>query len=471
MDASHLFPDIPTTLTEELLSLLSPEGVVAPEHIAEKYHSDWSQEQAQCPAGLLLPKSTQELSTLMALCHKASQPVVIQGGLTGLTGGSTPQPKELAVSLENICGVESIDRNAMTLTVKSGTTLSDIHRQLEGTGLTYGVDYGARNQCQIGGNVATNAGGTQVIRFGMTRAQVLGLEAVLADGAIVDSMNPLLKNNAGYDIKQLFIGSEGTLGIITRLVLRLFPETTSRCTGLFALKDFQHTLILLNLCRSLFGESLQTFEVMWKDFYQAAAEAANDRPLDPDSTEAEIYVLVEIRGRDTDRDEFVFSDLFEQCLAEDVLLDGAIAETEDDANRLWNIRFAVKSLLKSLAPLANFDIGIPINLTQSLVTKTKTALLNALPEVKAYYFGHIGDGNLHLIASCQNEQQVRQVYDLLYPICVELGATTAAEHGIGMERKAQLSLSRTSGEIDIMKALKRTLDPKGILNPGRVFDL
>lgn len=466
----HLFPGISPVLVQELMSLLGPNSFIPAERIAEKYHSDWSFDKAQCPAALLLPEDTNQVSQILSLCNQAGQAIVVQGGLTGLAGGATPRVQELALSLEKLSGIESINKNALTMSVKAGTNLADIHTALENTGLDYGVDYGARNTCQIGGNVATNAGGTQVIHFGMTQAQVLGMEAVLADGTVIDSMNHLLKNNAGYDLKQLFIGSEGTLGVVTRLVLRLFPETTSSCTGLFALNDFQDTVILLNLCRSIFGDSLHGFEVMWEDFYKEAIDIAGEAPL-PHQQQNKLYALVEIKGRDQARDELIFRDLFEQCLEQNVLIDGAIAETEEDAKHIWGIRYTVKTMLKTKTPLANFDIGIPIDQMERFVECAKEKLADNLPNIEALFFGHIGDGNLHILATTGHESDVDKIYELIYPICAEFGGTVSAEHGIGTHRKSRLKLSRTDAEIALMKSLKQSLDPKGILNPGRIFDL
>ena len=464
------YPDLCEDLTSALLGVLGQEAFICPEDIAEKYHSDWTFTDLCRPAGLMLPASTDQVSQVLRLCNNANQPIVIQGGLTGLTGGATPREKELALSLERLNGVESIDKNNLSLTVQAGTTLAEIHKRLEGRGLTYGVDYGARNSCQIGGNVATNAGGTQVIRFGMTRAQVLGLEAVLADGTVIDSMNQLLKNNAGYDLKQLFIGSEGTLGVITKLVLRLFPETSTSCTGLFALNNFQNGTVLLNLCRRFFGESLQAFEIMWHDYYTAAMEVLDSVPLSHQQQNT-LYALVEIKGRRAQRDAQIFQDLFQQCLEQDVLIDGAIAETEQEAEQIWQLRYAVKTLLKTKQPLANFDIGIPINQMDAFVNQTRQSLSEQFADLETLFFGHIGDGNLHLLATTGNDSDLQPIYDCVYPICSKFAGTISAEHGIGSHKKAKLPLTRTPAEIALMQTIKQALDPKGILNPGRIFDI
>lgn len=469
------FPDLSPELAEKLLAELGSESFIPPKKISERYHSDWAFDHPLCPAGLMLPKDADQVSKVLAICNDAKQSIVIQGGLTGLASGATPRPKEIALSLERLNGIGSIDKNALTMHVKAGTPLADIHSALEGTGLSYGVDYGARQLCHIGGNVSTNAGGTQVIHYGMTRAQVLGLEAVLADGTIISSMNQLLKNNAGYDLKQLFIGTEGTLGVVTNLVLRLHPKTTSRSTGLFVTDNYQNILILLNLCRSTFGESLHAVEVMWRDYYEAASKEIGSELLTDHHAEkqktGEFYALIEIRGRDPERDNAIFQTVFKQCLEQEVIIDGAIAETEQDANDIWAVRYAVKSLLKTINALANFDIGISINKTDLFVHRVKTALNAEFSEIETLFFGHIGDGNLHILASTGNELDVDTIYSIVYPICAEFEGTISAEHGIGVQKKAKLGLSRTGTEIELMKTLKRTMDPNGILNSGRIFDV
>lgn len=469
------FSDLNSELVDRLYAVLGADYFLPSEKINERYHSDWAFDNPLCPAGLMLPKDSNQVSKILSICNEFKQPIVIQGGLTGLASGATPRPKEIALSLERLNGIERIDKNALTIEVKAGTPLVDIHSALEGTGLSYGVDYGARQLCHIGGNVSTNAGGTQVIHYGMTRAQVLGLEAVLADGSIISSMNRLLKNNAGYDLKQLFIGTEGTLGVVTDLVLRLQPETTSCCTGLFVANNYQDILILLNLCRSTFGESLHAVEVMWHDYYERASrEVGSDLLLaqsDEPQSNQPLYALIEIRGRDKERDQTIFQTLFEQCLKQEVIIDGAIAESTEEAQEIWAVRYAVKSLLKTMSALANFDIGISINQTDRFVQQVKAALKERLPKIEALFFGHIGDGNLHILASTGHEEDVETIYSIVYPICAEFNGTISAEHGIGIQKKEKLKLSRSEIEIELMKTLKRTMDPNNILNPGRIFDI
>src|SRR5690606_19826334 len=230
------------------------EAILSGEEAGARYGQDWSTAASCMPLAVLRPASTEEVSRIIALCSRHAQPVVVQGGLTGLSGGAVPRPGKIALSLERLSGIEEIDHGSMTMTVKAGTPLEVIQQAAAEAGFVFPLDLGARGTCNIGGNIATNAGGNQVLRFGMTRNLVLGLEAVLADGTVISSMNKMLKNNAGYDLKQLFIGTEGTLGIVTRAVLRLYPRPRSRCTALLAMPGFPAVVQLLQqLQRDLGG--------------------------------------------------------------------------------------------------------------------------------------------------------------------------------------------------------------------------
>ncbi|MGB0669550.1 MAG: FAD-binding oxidoreductase, partial [Porticoccaceae bacterium] len=250
------------TLLDKLAQTLDSSVLFLGDDISDKYHADWSGASPCAPAALLKPKTTQQLSQIMALCHEHDQPVVVQGGLTGLAGGATPLSGEFAVSLERMKGIEEIDPKAMTATVLAGTPLQVLQEAADQQDLFMPLDLGARGSCNIGGNVATNAGGTEVIRYGMTRSLVLGLEVVLADGTVINAMNKMIKNNSGYDLKHLFIGSEGTLGIITRVVVQLQPKILACHTALCALKDYDSvTKLLTELKRSL-GSGLTGFELM-----------------------------------------------------------------------------------------------------------------------------------------------------------------------------------------------------------------
>ena len=285
------------TLIDRLSDVVDKNTLVTADDISEKYSADWSGADPCKPAALLKPKSTDELSQIMALCHEYNQPVVVQGGLTGLAGGATPQAAEFAISLERMAGIEAIDPRAMTLTAHAGTPLQVLQDAAAEHNLFMPLDLGARGSCHIGGNVATNAGGTEVIRYGMTRAMVLGLEAVLADGTVINAMNKMVKNNSGYDLKHLFIGSEGTLGIVTRVVIQLQPQALSSHTALCALQDYDSVTQLLAKLKHELGAGLTGFELMWDNYFNKVLEVESDLQ-NPFTEPHPFYVLVEYKDND-----------------------------------------------------------------------------------------------------------------------------------------------------------------------------
>ena len=310
---------------------------------------------------VLRPRSVEQLAAVLAACSAAHQPVVVQGGMTGLCGGATPQVEEVAVSLERLTGIEELDRESMTMTVLAGTPLQVVQEAAAEAGLCFPLDLGARGSCTIGGNIATNAGGNQVLRFGMMRNLVLGLEAVLADGTVVSSMNKMIKNNAGYDLKQLFIGSEGTLGIVTRAVLRLYPALPARTAALVAVPDFAACTTLLQTLQGRLGGSLSAFEAMWSSYFDYII-ANVERLQSPFEIAYPLYVLIQTEGTDhaadLERLEAVLAELFEQG----TVLDAAVAQSERDRAAFWQIRDGIAETKALLNPVVAFDVSVAIQI-------------------------------------------------------------------------------------------------------------
>ena len=457
------------TLIETIRSELGDNAVLTDDQISDKHLSDWSGETAQSkPQAVIRPANTEEVSVLLKLCHAAAQPIAIQGGLTGLSGGAVPEKNELAVSLERMAGIEEIDRDAMTMTVLSGTPLQTIQEAAAAADLSFPLDLGARGSCTIGGNVSTNAGGNQVIRFGMTRALVLGLEAVMADGTVVSSLNKMLKNNAGYDLKHLFIGTEGTLGIVTRVVLRLYPKLSSRCTALCAFNNLPDVIKLLHMSSTALAGVLSSFEVMWANYYDLVIDrvAHLQSPFDQQYA---FYVLLEIEGSDQEQDSERFQSMLAAALDSALIQDAAIAQSEKETTAFWQIRDGIAELLPNLAPCANFDISVPISQMQTFIEKADRHLQEIFPSVQILVFGHLGDSNLHYIARTGRKQDKEKIYDIIYKLAGEHDGSISAEHGIGKIKRAYLKYSRTEVEIKLMRQLKTSFDPLGILNPGRVI--
>jgi FAD/FMN-containing dehydrogenase len=368
-------------------------------------------------------------------------------------------------------GVEEIDPDSATMTVWAGTPLEAVQRAADAAGLYFALDLGARGSCAIGGNLSTNAGGNRVIRYGMARELVLGLEWVLPDGTIVTSLNKMMKNNAGYDLKQLFIGSEGTLGIITRIVLRLHPQPGCTMSALCALPDYASVVRLLGAARRGLGPLLSAFEVMWPDYWQVVTERVGVRP--PVSGGHGLYVLVEAQGTDETIDGPRFAAWLEQLLESGAIADAAVAQSVADTQSFWALRDACAEFFPTLGPHVSFDVALAVRDMDAFATRCKAALLQSIPGCESVYYGHIGDGNLHLVAWVEGlsveQQPKKQMDETIYGLVREFKGSVSAEHGIGTAKKPYLGHARSEAEIALMRTLKQALDPQGLLNPGKVI--
>jgi FAD/FMN-containing dehydrogenase len=455
-------------LITRLSALLDSSSLLLGDDISDKYYADWSGEDPCQPAALLKPKTTQQLSEIMALCYEVGQPVVIQGGLTGLSGGATPQAGEFAISLERMQGIEEIDTTAMTITAHAGTPLQVLQDAAAEHDLFMPLDLGARGSCNIGGNVATNAGGTEVIRYGMTRSLVLGLEAVLADGTVISAMNKMVKNNSGYDLKHLFIGSEGTLGIVTRVVVQLQPKLRSCHTALCALEDYDSVTQLLGELKRSLGAGLTGFELMWDNYLDKVLEVVPDLQ-NPFAEPHPFYLLVEYK----DSDEAAGAERFENALfahlEAGLITDAVIAQSHKDAEHFWQIRDGIGELLQVLGPVSNQDVSLSLTQLGRFTADLETRLKAKYADMDVLMFGHIGDNNLHVVAYTGRAEDKPLInIDIMLMIGEYAGAITA-EHGVGVNKRDFLDQSRSAEEIALMRTLKHAMDPKGILNPGRVI--
>lgn len=424
-----------------------------------------------CRAGAIVrPFSTAQLAAVMRTCHAADQPTVVHGGLTGLVHGTQASPDEIVISLERMTAIEVLDPVGATLTVQAGAPLQAVQQAAAAAGLQFALDLGARGSCTIGGNIATNAGGIRVIRYGMMRQQVLGLEAVLADGSIINSMSAMLKNNAGYDLKQLFIGSEGTLGIVTRAVLRLHPATPDVQTALVACPSFSALTGLLGHMGQALGGNLAAFEVMWQNYYRLLTEESG-RHRPPLPTSAPYYAILESLGSMTGSHATLFVQALESASEQALIDDAVIAHSAAQRQGIWAIREDIEGLIQSLAPPLTFDISLPIPSMEQYVEGLENSLRDNWPDGRLVAFGHLGDGNLHISISTGSatSEARRAIEQLVYTPLAALGGSISAEHGIGLEKRDYLAISRTSQEITLMHTLKAALDPKGLLNRHKVL--
>jgi FAD/FMN-containing dehydrogenase len=445
-------------------------GVITGDALAAR-PGDWLGRSACGAAAIIRPRSTDELSRIMRLCHAQGQPVVAAGGLTGLVHGADATGNELQISFERMRAVEAVDPVGRTMTVEAGVALEAAQEAALKHDLIYAVDLGSRGSATIGGNISTNAGGNQVVRYGMTRDNILGLEVVLADGTILSSMNRLLKNNAGYDLKQMFIGSEGTLGLVTRAVLRLHPRPLTTSTALLAVDDFNGVTRLLSLCGSRLGPMLTSFEVMWASHYQTVAiDSGRHQPPLPGGHA--YYVIVEASGMEAGRDEAFFTALMEETLARGVAVDAVIASSGAQRGAIWSIREDIPAIMQAMMPAAAFDVSLPVTAMDDYVAGL-TASVEAewTGQGKLMVFGHLGDGNLHISLAPRpwSEEAQHRAEELVYGPLAAIGGSVSAEHGIGLEKRIWLPQSRTPEEIATMRLLKAALDPLGLLNPGKVL--
>lgn len=424
----------------------------------------------RAPVAVVRPATTDDLAAVLRLCHANGLTVTVQGGLTGLCGGAIPGDGDIALSLERMVGAVEVDPIAMTLTAWAGTPLQTVQDAAAAADLFFPIDLGARGSATVGGIVATNAGGNRVLRYGMTRQAVLGLEAVLADGTVLSSLGKMLKNNAGFDLKQLFVGSEGQLGIVTRAVFALQPRPRWTGLALVAVADFAAAAAVLGRARAALGPGLSAFEVMWPDYWRMVTENVPGR-RDPFATSHGLYVLVESHGRDEARDGAAFDAFLERAFEEELIADAVVARSLADMDRLWAIRDASAEIEPVLGDHESFDVGLNPGDVGAFVAACRARLAAEAPASQAVFFGHAADGNIHVMASLPVPGATgrRALETIVYETAARFAGTISAEHGIGRLKRDWLPLCRQPAEIDLMRQLKALLDPKGILNPGKVL--
>lgn len=451
-----------------LQNRLGVDVVLTGDAIEARYHTDWSGTPPVQPLALVRPRTTEEVSAALRLCHEHRVAVVPQGGLTGLAGAAVPVEGCVAISMERMNAIEDINSRSMLMTVQAGATLQAVQEAAVEAGMVFGVDLGARGSCQIGGNVSTNAGGNGVLQHGMMREQVLGLEVVLADGTVLPMLRPMIKNNTGYDLKHFFIGAEGTLGVITRVLLRLRPQPRAKVTALVAMPGFDESLAVLQRMQQHFGNSVAAFELMWDSFVQTSIRW--QRLQAPFAESHPFLALIDIDGKDeTSLCEAVEEALGEAMEAGDVL-DAVIAQSQTQAKTLWKLREAPAEMNANMHPPINFDVGLPQSEIGKFAQACQAAFDARWPGNHSIFFGHVGDGNLHVSTDGKTVNgECDAVEAELYRIVGEFQGSVSAEHGIGLHKKPYLALSRTPQELAAMRAIKAALDPLGLMNPGKVF--
>lgn len=458
----------PQEFLQALRQTLGAEAVLSGDAVPARYHTDWSGTPPVAPLALVRPRSTEDVSATLRLCHQHRVPVVPQGGLTGLAGAAVPSADCVALSLERMPAIEAIDARSATMTVQAGATLQAVQEAAVDAGLAFGVDLGARGSCQIGGNVATNAGGNGVLQHGMMREQVLGLEVVLADGTVLPMLRPMLKNNTGYDLKQFFIGAEGTLGVITRVLLRLRPLPQAKATALVALPGFDQALAVLQRMQGRFGNSVAAFELMWDNFVQASVQWQQlQAPL---AERHPLLALIDVDGKDEASLREAVEAVLGDAMEADEVVDAVIAQSQTQAKTLWKLREAPAELNTQMHPPVNFDVSLPQAEIGRFAAAIQAAFDARWPGHHTLFFGHVGDGNLHVSTDGATVGGACEAVEAeLYRVVGAFHGSVSAEHGIGLHKKPFLALSRTPQELAAMRAIKAALDPLGLMNPGKVF--
>ena len=451
-----------------LIDALGESGVTLGAEIAERATSFWDASPTRALA-IVKPRDTAQVSAVLTLCHRFGQPVVTQGGRTGCARGADAAGHEIILSLERMNAIERLDTVGGTATVQAGVTLQTLQEAAREHDWLFALDLGARGSCTLGGNIATNAGGINVMRYGMMRSLVLGLEAVLADGTVLSNMDEVLKNNAGYDLKQLLVGTEGTLGVVTRAVVRLHPLPSSCNAALVALESFEQvTTLLQTLQRDLAG-TLSAFEVMWNSYFAAATAPGGHRP--PMDGHHPFYVMLQAEGADPTEDARRFERLLETAFEQGLIVDAVVPRSEAERRALWEVRENFEAMLKNRDTFL-YDVSLPIRHMEEYADAVRDRVLARWPQARCIQFGHIADGNLHLFVQPESDDADHAASDeAVYAPLLPFGGSVSAEHGIGIEKKAWLLRNRDAVDLRVMQAVKRALDPHNILNPGRVFDL
>ncbi len=441
-------------------------GILAGDAIDPRYGDDLSGGASLRPLAVLRPRDTADIVEILRVCDELRQPLVVQGGRTGLAGGARVGAGEAVLSLERMSALSPVEQASGTVIAAAGCPLQLVQDHAEAAGLLFAVDIGARGTATIGGNIATNAGGIRVLRYGNFRAQVLGVEAVLADGSVLSSLKGLAKDNSGYDLSQLFIGSEGTLGVVTRACLRLHPKPVTQSVAFCAMPSLDAALALLKLLRARLGTLLSGFEII---FDPLMSEMARTLGLNaPVRLDAPVYVLADIQGMSPETDEAVFAEALGQAMEDGLVTDAALSQSDREFRSLWALRDDCNRYLFTQAPLLSLDVSVPLPRMGDFLTEARAAQHAADPSARDYVFGHLGDGNLHYCVVTDSPGAVARA---VYGCVARAGGSISAEHGIGLDKKPYLRLSRSEAEIAAMRRLKAAFDPNGILNPGRIFDI
>ena len=463
-----------TEFLDSLKAIVGPRGWKTDAHDLEPYLTEWRGVFVGRTPMVVAPATTDEVAAVVRACSDAGVGIVPQGGNTSLCAGAIPDEsgEQIVLSLERLNRIRNLDVLNYSIEVEAGCLLATIQVAASDGGLHFPLSLAAEGSCQIGGNLATNAGGLNVIRYGTARALVLGLEVVLADGSVLSSMRSLRKDTAGYDLKQLFIGSEGTLGIITAAALKLFPAPGELTTALIALRESGDAVRLLAKLRTALADRIEAFEIVSGPIFELVERHIPGAKL-PFSDPHPWYVLIQVA---TNGEQEILENALLSEPAAELIVDAVIAKNSAEANQLWHLRHSISEAERQHGKALKHDISVPVSKMQEFLARGDALLAEMLPDAELLAFGHVGDGNLHYNVQLPGEltpeqwdEVGEQITVAIYDLVATLGGSFSAEHGVGQSKKRYLKRYRGGVELELMRRLKSTLDPRNILNPGKVI--
>ncbi|PHH62150.1 hypothetical protein CDD81_7524 [Ophiocordyceps australis] len=476
------YPDIKrderfAQLTEEHVkhfeTLLGREGIIEAASDVEPFNEDWMHKYRGQSGLVLRPKSTEQVSAIMKYCNEKRLAVVPQGGNTGLVGGSVPVFDEIVVSLSRLNKIDSFDAVSGSLVLEAGCILEVADQYLAQRGYIFPLDLGAKGSCQVGGNVATNAGGLRLLRYGSLHGSVLGLEAVLPDGTVMDDMCTLRKNNTGYDVKQLLIGSEGTIGIITKIAIQCPQRSPAVNVAFLGLESYAKAQRAFCEAKGQLSEILSAFELMDGTSQKLVKSAGQGKP--PLEAEYPFYCLIETSGSNADHDYEKLEKFLQHVMGQDVVMDGVVAQDATQAKALWAWREGIPESIGHWGGVYKYDVSVPLADMYTLVEDVKARVQKAglmgegdsHPVVDVVGYGHMGDSNLHLnVAVRRYDKEVERVLEpYVYEWIEQKKGSISAEHGLGLAKKKYTRYSRSPSMLGLMRQVKKLFDPNGIMNP------
>jgi FAD/FMN-containing dehydrogenase len=464
-------------LLERLGAIVGERGLVAPAE-QEPYLVDWRGQYHGKAAAVVKPGNTQEVARVVELLAAHRVAMVPQGGNTSLCGASVPDGSgtQVVINLSRMNRVRAVDTDNNTMTVEAGCVLASLQQEAERHDRLFPLSLGAEGSCEIGGNLSTNAGGTAVLRYGNTRELVLGVEVVLPDGRVWDGLRGLRKDNTGYDLKHLFVGAEGTLGIVTAAVLKLFPRPRSRATAFAAVESPAAAVALLGRLRQACGERITGYELIARvcvDLVLAHMPGSRD----PLAERHPWYVLIELsdsaEGEGVKR---LLQESLEEAAAEGLVRDAALAASEAQRAALWKLREDISEAQKQDGPSIKHDVSVPVSRVPRFIEEADAALAKRFPGIRIVAFGHVGDGNIHYNCGKAERQaaeaffgEAPEVNRVVYDIVTSLGGSISAEHGLGALKREEIRRYKGALELELMARIKAALDPHGLMNPGKVL--